>query len=204
MSQVLSASLLNEQIHLMAKKPVNDSSSALVGIDLVEEQIFSVRGQSVMLDIDLAALYGVSTKRLNEQVKRNQDRFPKDFMFQLTLEEGQSLKASRSQIATLKRGQNIKYAPYVFTEHGAVMLASVLNSRIAVEASIRVVRAFVRLRTILNTHKELAEQLTVLERKYEKHDENFKTVFAALRQLLAPALRAPRRQIGFKVSAKKR
>src|SRR5687768_858084 len=180
----------------MAKKLISESPSALAGIDVVENQIFTVRGQRVMLDVDLAILYGVTTKRLNEQVKRNQNRFPQDFMFQLTLEEGQSLKASRSQIATLKRCQNIKYAPYVFTEHGAVMLASVLNSRIAVEASIRVVRAFVRLRTILSAHKELAEQLNVLERKYEKHDENFKTVFAALRQLLAPAVRASRRQIG--------
>lgn len=157
-----------------------------------------------MLDVDLAILYGVSTKRLNEQVKRNQDRFPADFMFRLTLEEGQHLRASRSQIATLKRGQNIKYAPYVFTEHGAVMLASVLNSLTAVEASIRVVRAFVRLRNILNEHKDLAEQLAALERKYVKHDENFKTVFAALRQLFAPSSRAPRRQIGFKVPTKKR
>lgn len=188
----------------MAKKLPNESSASLAGIDdEVEKQIFTVRGQRVMLDRDLAALYGVTTKRLNEQVRRNHDRFPKDFMFQLTLEEGQSLKASRSQIATLKRGQNIKYAPYVFTEHGAVMLASVLNSRIAVEASIQVVRAFVRLRSILNTHKELAEQLDALEQKYEKHDEHFKTVFAALRQLLAPDSRA-RRQIGFRVSTKKR
>ena len=125
-------------------------------------------------------------------------------MFQLTFAEGQNLKLSRSQIATLKRGQNIKCAPYVFTEHGAVMLASVLNSQIAVEASIRVVRAFVRLRTILNAHKELAEQLNVLEQKYEKHDEHFKTVFAAVRQLLAPTSRASRRQIGFRVATKKR
>ena len=120
---------------------------------------------------------GVTTKRLNERVKRNQDRFPKDFMFQLTLEEGQRLTASRSQIATLKRGQNIKYAPYVFTEHGAVMLASVLNSQVAVEASIRVVRAFLRLRTILAAHKDLADQLELLERKYKKHDKHFKHGF---------------------------
>jgi len=188
----------------MLKNVINDSSSSLAAIDLVGKQIFSVRGQRVMLDADLATLYGVTTKRLNEQVKRNQNRFPTDFMFQLTLQEGESLRVSRSQTATLKRGQNIKYAPNVFTEHGAVMLASVLNSPAAVEASIRVVRAFVRLRTILDEHKELAKQLTALEEKYIKHDENFQTVFTALRQLLAPASRAPRRQIGFKVSAKKR
>jgi antitoxin component of MazEF toxin-antitoxin module len=186
----------------MAKKTAGRSATALVPAE-VEQQIFTVRGQRVMLDVDLAALYGVTTKRLNEQVKRNLDRFPKDFMFQLTLEEGQSVRASRSQIATLKRGQNIKYAPYVFTEHGAVMLASVLNSRIAVQASIRVVRAFVRLRTILAAHKELAAQLDVLEQKYEKHDEHFETVFAALRQLLT-ATSPTRRQIGFRSSTKKR
>ena len=157
-----------------------------------------------MLDADLAGLYGVTTKRLNEQVKRNPDRFPPDFMFQLTLEEARQLRDSRSQSATLKRGQNIKYAPYVFTEHGAVMLASVLNSVVAVEASIQVVRAFVRLRAILSIDKDFAKKLGMLERKYEKHDEHFKTVFAALRQLLSDTNQRPRRQIGFTVSAKKR
>jgi hypothetical protein len=105
------------------EKRTNESSASLLITDnVIEEQIFTVRGQRVILDVDLAALYGVATKRLNEQVKRNRDRFPEDFMFQLTLEEGKSLKSSRSQVATLKRGQNIKYAPFVFTEHGSVML----------------------------------------------------------------------------------
>jgi hypothetical protein len=188
----------------MAKKLPPKSRTAVASAAVVEEQIFTVRGQRVMLDFDLAALCGVTTKRLNEQVRRNLNRFPSDFMFLLTLEEGERSRASRSQIATLKRGQNLKYAPYVFTEHGAVMPASVLSSPLAVEASIQVVRAFVRLRTILSTHKELAEQLNVLERKYEKHDEHFKTVFTALRQLLSPTTRTPRRQIGFKISTKKR
>ena len=112
-----------------------------------------------MLDSDLAELYGVTTKRLNEQVRRNIDRFPEDFMFRLSIPEADIIIRSRSQIATLKKGQNIKYAPLVFTEHGAVMLASVLNSKIAVEASIKVVRAFVRLRSVLAAHKELAKKL---------------------------------------------
>jgi hypothetical protein len=156
-----------------------------------------------MLDADLASLYGVTTKRLNEQVKRNLDRFPTDFMFRLTFEEAQHFGGSRSQSATLKSGHNIKYAPYVFTEHGAVMLASVLNSAIAVEASIRVVRAFVQLRGILATDKDFANKLELLERKYEKHDEHFKTVFAALRQLVGNPGPSSRRQIGFR-TAKKR
>ena len=100
-----------------------------------------MRGRRVMLDVDLAAVYGVAPKRLNEQVRRNRGRFPDDFAFQLTLDEARVVLASRSQIATLKRGQNLKYAPYVFTEHGAVMLAAVLNSPIAIDASIQVVRA---------------------------------------------------------------
>jgi len=186
----------------MSKKDAIKSSSALARGDS-EQQIFAARGQRVMLDSDLAALYGVTTKRLNEQVKRNRHRFPRDFMFQLTLEEGQTLSASRSHSATLKRGQNVKYAPYVFTEHGAVMLASVLNSRIAVAASIRVVRAFVRLRTILAVHEKLAQQLAALEQKYEKHDKDFQTVFAGLQQLLE-TIPESRPQIGFRAPARKK
>jgi phage regulator Rha-like protein len=133
-------------------------SSKIISIELIEQRIFVIRGQKVMLDADLAQLYGVSTKRLNEQVKRNRDRFPDDFMFRLSSEEGELILASRSQIATLKRGQNLKYAPYAFTEHGAIMAANVLNSVVAVHASIQVVRAFARLREITATHKELAQK----------------------------------------------
>ena len=158
-----------------------------------------------MLDADLAALYGVTTKRLNEQVKRNRDRFPDDFMFVLTADEAARLKsqiaaskddmALRSQNATLKkgRGRHRKYLPYVFTEHGAVMLANVLRSRVAVEASIQVVRAFVQLRELALTHAELGRRLDELERKY---DAQFKVVFQAIRELMAPP--APsRKRIGF-------
>ncbi len=154
-----------------------------------ESRILLVRGHNVMLDSDLAELYRVSTKRLNEQVRRNHERFPEDFMFQLTSKE-----ALRSQSATSKRGRGgRRYRPYAFTEHGAVMLASVLNSAVAVQASIQVVRAFIRLREILASHKELARKLAELERKYDKQ---FKVVFDAIRELMAPP-RKQRKPIGF-------
>jgi len=148
-----------------------------------------------MLDADLAELYGVTTKRLNEQVKRNASRFPGDFMFQLTPDETRIL---RSQFATSRSGWGGRRAlPYAFTEHGAVMLASVLNSPTAVDASVQVVRAFVRLREILATHKDLARKLEDLEKKY---DARFRVVFDAIRKLMAPPER-PRRQIGFRVTS---
>ena len=145
-----------------------------------------------MLDSDLAELYGVETKRLNEQVRRNPNRFPPDFMFQLTAGEWESL---RSQFATLKRGAHRKYLPYVFTEHGALMLANVLNSERAAQTSVQVVRAFVRLRQMLTSNAELARKLAALENKY---DAQFKVVFDAIRQLMSPPAR-PKREIGFHV-----
>jgi hypothetical protein len=135
-----------------------------------------------------------AAERLNEQVKRNRTRFPDDFIVQLTLDEARALWASRSQGATLKRGQNPKYPPYAFTEHGAVMLAAVLNSPVAVEASIQVVRAFVRLRALVAAHEELAQKLEVLERRF---DHQFGVVFEAIRQLMAPPSKAGSR-IGFR------
>lgn len=181
------------------------AGKAIIRLARIASAIHQVRGHRVMLDSHLAALYGVSTKRLNEQVRRNRDRFPDDFMFVLTAEEGARLKsqfatsrddsALRSQNATLKkgRGQHRKYLPYVFTEHGAVMLANVLRSRVAVEASIQVVRAFVQLRELAMTHAELARRLDELERKY---DAQFKVVFQAIRELMAPP-DLPRKRIGF-------
>jgi hypothetical protein len=163
--------------------------------DAVDERIFVVRGRRVMLDADLAALYGVRLKRLNEQVRRNRERFPDDFMLQLTFEEVRELRGSRSQIATLKQGQNVKYAPYAFTEHGAVMLASVLNSPAAIDASIQVVRAFVRLRAMVAVHEELARKLRGLERKYDKQ---FRVVFEAIRALMTPEPKRLRGRIGFR------
>jgi hypothetical protein len=161
--------------------------------EVVERRILLARGQKVLLDSDLASLYGVTTKRLNEQVKRNIERFPEDFMFQLTADEHDAL---RSQIATLKtgRGQHRKYRPFVFTEHGAIMAASVLNSSQAIEMSVYVVRAFVRLRELLATHKDLARKLDDLEKKY---DDQFRVVFDAIRQLMTPPQDTKKRRIGF-------
>jgi phage regulator Rha-like protein len=164
---------------------------AIVPVERIESRILLIRGHKVMLDSDLAEVYHVSTKRLNEQVKRNRERFPEDFMFQLTHKETANLW---SQSATSNSGRGgRRYRPYAFTEHGAVMLASVLNSPVAVQASIQVVRAFIRLREILATHRQLARQLADLEQKYDKQ---FKVVFDAIRELMAPP-KKERKQIGF-------
>lgn len=154
----------------------------------VENMIYLIRGHRVMLDNDLAVLYGVETRRLNEQVKRNSQRFPKDFMFQLTREEYENLK---SQNATSSWGGRRTF-PFVFTEHGAIMLASVLNSAQAISASVQVVRAFIRMREVLLTHKELARKLEELERKY---DTQFIEVFSAIRQLMTPVVDVNEREI---------
>jgi hypothetical protein len=140
---------------------MSDSQSVLS--DLIDRQIYLIRAEKVMLDSDLAVLYGVTTKRLNEQVKRNRKRFPQDFMFQLTPAEVQELNRSQNATGSQKH-RDPRYRPFAFTEHGAVMLASVLNSQIAITASIQVVRAFVRLRSVLAAHKELARRLEKLEK----------------------------------------
>lgn len=171
-------------------------SNSIIPVEWIEQAIYLIRGQRVMLDKDLAEIYGVPTKALNQAVKRNRERFPADFMFQLTQGETDESRHSRSQFVTLKRGQNIKYLPYVFTEHGAIMLANVLNSSKAVRASIAVVRAFVRIRETLALHKKLAVKLSELERKIVNHDESIRTLFDAIRQLVMPPEK-PRRRIGF-------
>jgi ORF6N domain len=183
--------------------------STAPAVESISLSIAALRGQRVILDADLAALYGVETKRFNEAVKRNAARFPADFMFQLTAEESDSL---RSQFATLKtgRGQHRKYLPYVFTEHGAIMAAMVLASPRAVEVSVYVVRAFVRLREAAVLHKDLAERLASLEEKTESlamsHDTfsrntraQLRQVFDALRELTTPPEppAQPKRPIGF-------
>jgi phage regulator Rha-like protein len=167
----------------------------VVPVERIERAIFSIRGEKVMLDSDLAELYGVETRALNQAVKRNASRFPKDFMFQLTAEEAETIRLSRSQIVILKRGGNIKYLPFAFTEHGALMLANVLNSERAAQTSVQVVRAFVRLRQMLASNAELARKLDAMERKY---DAQFKVVFDAIRQLMSPP-EPKRREIGFHV-----
>ncbi len=180
----------------MAKKPA--SKEGIIPLEVVAQKIFVLRGRRVMLDRDLANLYGVETRVLNQAVKRNGDRFPEDFMFQLSMEEARTLFLSRSQTVTLKRGRNIKYRPHVFTEHGAVMLANVLQSPVAVRASIQVVRAFVHLRQILATHENLARKMEALERKVGKHDADLDAILEVLRDLLEPPpAHATKRSIGF-------
>lgn len=186
---------------IMPKKNPESLATTPVSVELIEQHIYLIRGHKVMLDSDLAELYGVTTKRLNEQVKRNQGRFPDDFMFQLTRGEVDSL--NRSQFATgSQRHRDPRFKPYAFTEHGAVMLASVLNSATAVQVSTQVVRAFVRLRSILAEHKELARKMDALEKSYQaqsqRYDAQFKAVFDAIRKLMEPApTRSRRQQIGF-------
>ena len=173
-------------------------AAALIPSEVIENKILFIRGKKVMIDRNLAELYSVSTKRLNEQVKRNPKRFPEDFMFQLTLEEA---RVSRSQFATLKQGKNIKYLPYAFTEQGVAMLSSVLNSDRAIEVNVQIIRVFVRLRELMITHKELARKIEELEAKFRKHDENCVVVCAAIKKLLEPP-REPKKKklpIGFYV-----
>lgn len=150
----------------------------------------------MILDRDLAELYGVPLKRLNEQVKRNRRRFPGDFMFRLTLKEAKAASALRSQIATLNRGHNVKYAPHAFTEHGAVMLATVLKSPLAIDASLQVVRAFVQFRHLLGSNEELRRAVEALARRVGKHDADLESVIKMLQQLLEPPP-SKKRAIGF-------
>src|SRR5437762_8077724 len=161
----------------------------------LENAIHLIRGQRVMLDSDLAAIYGTSTMRLNEQCKRNRKRFPDDFAFVLTREEFTSL-ISQNAISRSHGGR--RSLPVAFTEHGAIMLASVLNSDVAVQASVRVVRAFVKLREMVAGNAGLAAKLVELERRLDSHDESIANLFQAIRQLLTPPTK-PKREIGFHV-----
>lgn len=181
--------------------------------EFIEDTILLIRGKRVILDHDLARLYGVTTKMLNQAVKRNLDRFPEDFMFQLTKTEAAEWERLRSQIVTLKkpenylkrsrsqnvtlnrtRGSNIKYQPHAFTEHGILMLSSVLKSQRAVQVNIQIMRTFVRLREMLASNETLIERLDKLE---ETYDAKFKIVFSAIRQLMSPTA-ASRKPIGFR------
>lgn len=170
-------------------------NNMLVPVEAIAQSIFVLRGQKVIIDTDLAALYGVTTKRFNEQVRRNLGRFPADFMFQLSETEWAAL---RSQFATLKtgRGQHRKYQPYVFTEHGAIMAATILNSPRATEVSVYVVRAFVELRELLASNKEVVAKLKELEHKLESHDQAIAGVINTIRELMKPP-ETKKRPIGF-------
>jgi hypothetical protein len=166
-------------------------------VEQIESRIFLIREQRVMLDADLAELYGVETKALNRAVKRNIERFPEDFMFQLTTEEfvGLRYQFGTSNIPSGRGGR--RSLPYVFTEHGAIMAASVLNSTRAIEISVHVVRAFVHLRELISGHKELSQKLNQLERKVGAHDKAIAELINAIRQLMTPSATEKKRPIGF-------
>lgn len=168
---------------------------SLLPPELIETRILFIRAQKVIIDSDLAKLYGVSTKALNQAVKRNCERFPIDFMFELTTDEKMELVTNCDHLKQLKFSSTL---PKVFTEHGAIMLASVLNSKKAVDASIYIVRAYVRLREVLASHKDLAQKLKELESKMEGYDGQIKDIIEAINQLLLPPEK-PKRQIGFQI-----
>lgn len=169
----------------------------LIPIEIIERKIYLVRGHKVMLDSDLAGLYEVETFNLNKAVKRNMDRFPDDFMFQLTKEEANALRFQIGMSKTKGRGGR-RYIPYVFTEQGVAMLSTVLNSDRAIQVNIAIMRAFVKLRELIATHKDLARKLSDIEKKY---DAQFKIVFDAIRQLMTPP-DTKKKPIGFRHSGK--
>ena len=173
------------------------SAQLPVPVELIERRICLIRSQKVMLDADLSELYQVPTKVLNQAVRRNRDRFPADFMLELTTEEATAL---RSQFVTLEqgRGRHSKYAPHAFTEHGVAMLSSVLHSKRAVQMNILIIRAFVRLREVLATHKDLARKMEDLERRQAEHGVKVDAVYDVVKRLIAAPAR-PTRSIGFRV-----
>ncbi len=169
--------------------------TAVVEVGAIQQRIFLIRGAKVIMDADLAEFYGVPTKRLNEQVKRNSDRFPEDFMFQLDREEKEELVAKCDHLSKLKYSPAL---PHAFTEHGAIMATSVLSSRRAVDMSVFVVRAFVRMREVVSEHKELARRVNALEGHLAHHDENIRAIVTAIKKLMSPEEPPKMRQIGFK------
>lgn len=174
------------------------SESFSLPLERIQSRIVVLRGVRVIVDAGLAALYGVPTKRLNEQVKRNHRRFPEDFVFRLTRTEALELARSRSQFATLKRGGNVKYLPFAFTEHGAIQAANVLNSSAAERMGVMVVRAFVQLRLLLANHRALTAKLGELEKRVGAHDADIAALVAAIRRLAAPDAPARRKKrLGF-------
>ena len=174
----------------------NAPAVQMVPVEIIERKIYLIRGCKVMLDSHLAELYNVPTKRLNEAVKRNRGRFPDDFMFQLSEEELENL---RSQIATSSAGHGGRRSPpYAFTEHGVAMLSSVLSSKRAIELNILIIRAFVRLREYLATHKDLARKLEDVERTQNDHGAHIQQIYDYIQRLLEPAPDASKRRIGFR------
>ena len=167
---------------------------AIVAPEKIERSILMIRGLKVILDADLAALYGVSTKALNQAIKRNEGRFPSDFMFRLTVAEKDEVVTNCDHLKRLKFSPVL---PTAFTEHGAIMAATVLNSDRAIKVSLFVIRAFLKLREMLSTQKEFALKLEDLDKKFAEHDEKFKIVFESIRRLMGPAPVPPKRRIGF-------
>ncbi len=160
--------------------------------EVIINKIYVIRGQKVMLDRDLAELYGVETKQLKRQVRRNIERFPSSFMFELTKEENEEL---RSQIGTLKQGAHFKYPPFVFTEHGILMLSSVLNSELAVKMSVQIIETFVQLRKLANNYEEIMSKINQME---SRNNEQFSEIYEVLQRLLSKPEEKPRTQIGYK------
>jgi uncharacterized membrane-anchored protein YjiN (DUF445 family) len=173
--------------------------SKVMAIEAIATKILEIRNKKVMLDRDLARLYGVGTKVLNQAVKRNIQRFPEDFMFKLTESEKGQLVTICDQFTMLKHSSAL---PYAFTEQGVAMLSSVLNSERAIKVNIQIMRAFVKLKELLLTHKDLAIKIDELERKYSDHDEKIKMIFEAIKQLLEPPPVNERRIIGFETTPK--
>ena len=171
--------------------------NALLPAPDIENQILVIRGHKVLIDADLARLYGVTTERLKQQVRRNRERFPEDFVFELTPSEKDEVLANCKHLQKLKFSSVL---PQAFTEHGAVMAASVLNSPIAVKASIQVVRAFVRLRSLLAAHKELSGKLEELIKKVGTHDAQIRGLFEAIQQLMSPAAPPPEKEAAYRLS----
>jgi phage regulator Rha-like protein len=166
----------------------------IVPLEVIEKRIFLIRGRKVMIDRDLAELFGVENKYLNRQVRNNMRRFPEEFMFQLAKDERSELVTFCHRFETMKHSTSL---PCVFTEHGVAMLASVLNSEKAIKISVMIIKTFVKLREIISTHKELAHKFSELENKIEKHDVEIRSIFEAIRQLMAPPSEPPKRRIGF-------
>jgi hypothetical protein len=179
----------------MAKEQ-HDIELAVIPPEIIEQKIYLIRGHKVMLDSDLAELYQVATKVLNQAVRRNRDRFPEEFMFQLADEEAAAL---RSQFVTLEkgRGRYAKYRPYAFTEHGVAMLSSVLRSKRAVQMNILIIKAFIKLRDILATHKDLARAIEDIGRRQEEQGEQITAIIETINQLLLPEPVPEKRRIGF-------
>jgi len=163
----------------------------------VQSLVLTLRGKRVLLDSDLARLYGVPTKQLNQQVRRNAAKFPADFAFQLNLSEAVAVMRSRSQNATLKRGQNIKYRPYAFTDYGVIQVANVLNSDAATAMSIYVVRSFMQMREELLTGATILKRLAEIDRTLLEHDDALRAIWHELQPLLLPPPEPPKRRIGF-------